>query len=198
MQKISYNEQYGMQQAVFEGYKLMTRREPIFEEIKEPRTEFDTKGHLCLYDGDRLVHVSRYALNEVVAVAQSYNMICTDFEKLNEVKCMCGRDVTKDKSWTNKMYVKPYLMPHQISITDIKVERLHDISEDDIMREGIMQGEFTNTWDTFYFDSWGDVPNHITFKTPHAAFAALIDKISGKGTWNRNPWVFAYGFELVK
>ena len=25
-----------------------------------------------------------------------------------------------------------------------------------------------------------------------------IDKVSGRGTWNRNPWVFAYSYELVK
>lgn len=30
------------------------------------------------------------------------------------------------------------------------------------------------------------------------AYAALIDKISGKGTWEGNPWVFVYDFELVK
>ena len=29
-------------------------------------------------------------------------------------------------------------------------------------------------------------------------YAALIDKISGKGTWENNPWVFVYDFELVK
>ena len=44
MQKISYNEQDGMQQAVVEGYKLMTRREPIFEEIKEPARSLTQKG----------------------------------------------------------------------------------------------------------------------------------------------------------
>lgn len=37
-----------------------------------------------------------------------------------------------------------------------------------------------------------------TFPTPREAFAALIDKkISGKGTWDNNPWVVAYSFELV-
>lgn len=35
-------------------------------------------------------------------------------------------------------------------------------------------------------------------RAPREAYAALIDKISGKGTWDRNPYVFAYTFELVK
>lgn len=29
------------------------------------------------------------------------------------------------------------------------------------------------------------------------AYSALIDKISGKGTWDANPFVFVYEFELV-
>lgn len=35
------------------------------------------------------------------------------------------------------------------------------------------------------------------FHTPKEAFAALIDKVSGKGTWEKNPLVFAYGFVRV-
>lgn len=34
--------------------------------------------------------------------------------------------------------------------------------------------------------------------TPREAFAALIDKVSGKGTWESNPYVWAYEFELMK
>lgn len=36
------------------------------------------------------------------------------------------------------------------------------------------------------------------FNTPREAYAALIDRISGKGTWSSNPFVFVYDFELVK
>lgn len=35
------------------------------------------------------------------------------------------------------------------------------------------------------------------FSSPQRAYADLIDKISGKGTWESNPWVGAYSFELV-
>ena len=29
------------------------------------------------------------------------------------------------------------------------------------------------------------------------AFAGLIDWVSGKGTWESNPYVYVYGFELL-
>lgn len=38
----------------------------------------------------------------------------------------------------------------------------------------------------------------IVSYNPRIAYSQLIDKISRKGTWENNPWVFAYDFELVK
>ena len=93
------------------------------------------------------------------------------------------------------MFVRADLMPHRIRITDIKVERLQDISEEDCLREGVekwMDGYIV----TGIMENRGR--NNVCFDTPREAFAALIDSISGKGTWNSNPWVFAYTFELVR
>lgn len=36
------------------------------------------------------------------------------------------------------------------------------------------------------------------FNKPREAFASLIDKVSGRGTWERNPFVWRIEFELVK
>jgi hypothetical protein len=36
------------------------------------------------------------------------------------------------------------------------------------------------------------------YDTPREAFVSLIDKVSGKGTWNENPWVYVFYFKLVK
>lgn len=211
MQKIMFNQRYGLQQAVFDGRKPITRREPYFGEVKNPNVGFlegKDKNRLALADGNFIVAKSRYAVGEVVAIAQSYHelgmilaergMKRTDdkFDKYylaRQFGCVCDTDA----GWDNKMFVKAELMPHHIKITDIKAERLQDISDDDCLREGIIEGEFMNTWDRYYFDEWGDVPNHITFETPREAFAALIDKVSGKGAWERNPWVFAYSFERI-
>lgn len=33
---------------------------------------------------------------------------------------------------------------------------------------------------------------------PRQFYAALINKISSKGTWEKSPWVFVYNFEIVK
>lgn len=83
-------------------------------------------------------------------------------------------------------------MKHYITIRDLKVERLRDISEKDILKEGIKQfGEKFG----FY-----DKKRNCTqlFDTSRSAYAALADLLFGKGTWESNPYVFVYDFELVK
>lgn len=83
-------------------------------------------------------------------------------------------------------------MKHYITIRDLKVERLRDISEKDILKEGIKQfGEKFGFYDN---------KRNCTqlFGTSRSAYAALADLLFGKGTWESNPYVVVYDFELVK
>ena len=97
------------------------------------------------------------------------------------------------------MFVRADLMPHHIRITDVKVELLQDISEQDCLCEGI---RYYHSSDKRWANDSGygyHIPKnglHL-FDTPYKAFANLFERISGKGTWESNPWVVAYSFELV-
>ena len=93
------------------------------------------------------------------------------------------------------MFVRSDLMKHHIKITDVNVERLHDISDEDIMREGVWQ--FYNNKNLFYVSKNIGYAPDVAFLSAREAFWYLIDNISGKGTWESNPWVVAYSFELV-
>ena len=199
MKKIMFNERFGLQQAVVAKYKTMTRRiiNGDYEDVKAYHAFggwifiADTKG------GDSVEVKPAYEVGETIAIAQAYKTLWWPAIPGIDWKAITD-EVTHSEGWTNKMFVKAEYMPHAIRITGIKAERLQSISEADIMREGIHEGEFMNTRDKYYFDEWGDVPNHITFKTPRLAFQSLIDKVCKRGTWQRNPWVFAYEFELVR
>lgn len=224
MKKIMFNEHFGLQQSVLDGTKDMTRRicgmtlhrktkDGTMEEI-EPDDMFIASDGTALFqlgrNGYRVPKENQpaYKVGEEIAIAQPYKQ-CWDiyqkqWESYNDPSswrtpdAILGDSVQETAGWTNKMFVKAEYMPHAIRIKSIKAERLQSISEADIMREGIHEGEFMNTWDKYYFDEWGDVPNHITFKTPRLAFQSLIDKVCKRGTWKRNPWVYAYEFELVR
>jgi hypothetical protein len=47
-----------------------------------------------------------------------------------------------------------------------------------------------------YYDNKG-LTKQIRSREPKEAFSFLIDKVSGNGTWESNPWVFVYTFELI-
>lgn len=191
MKTILFNEHYGLQQRVFNGSKNMTRREPYFDEVINPNTGFLTegkdRGHMALCDGEHIVAKSRYAINEIVAVAQRYNGLLKNPPYIPE---------PSDAGWKNKMFVKAELMPHHIKITNIRCEKLQDISDDDCLREGI---DSSNGFEIGYGVDWvyQFSNDNRSYFTPREAFAALIDKTSGKGTWKKNPYVFVYEFEKV-
>lgn len=103
-------------------------------------------------------------------------------------------ELIKQPGWNNKMFVKAELMPHRVRITNIRVERLQDISESDCLKEGIWRYDNVGFEGTTY---WYHGIANSSFRTPQMAYASLIDHISGKCTWVNNPYVFVYDFELI-
>ena len=191
MRKIMFNDKFCLTQAVLNGTKTMTRR--LLKEGAPLGNWAETEKHLP------------YKVGEVVAIAQSYkNMyseMIVDFAKHNY---HIPREDAAEKfkkvyesyaGWKNKMFVRANLMKHHIRITDVKVERLQDISDEDCLREGVWQ--FYDNKKLFYVSKDIGYAPEVAFPTAREAFWYLIDKISGKGTWESNPWVVVYSFELV-
>ena len=94
------------------------------------------------------------------------------------------------------MFTRADLMIHHIKITDVRLERLQKISDDDIRREGICKSIYESPTFPYHFYE-KTTESNWWFQTPSEAYSTLIDKISGKGTWGRNPWVVVYEFEKV-
>lgn len=219
MKKIIFNDKYGLTKAVLEGRKTQTRRvlnpTMFFQRLETfegwskedisawkrscKRRFYEAQGDILQQMLDYALSSSRYKVGEEVAVAQPYRMTACKVDynekEIKEVVCSIG--------WANKMYVKADLMPHRIRITDIRAERLQDISEDDCLAEGIKEIYETNVDDPTEFYGYAFLPDASPcpahcYCEAQEAYAALIDKISGKGTWESNPYVFVYEFEFIK
>lgn len=87
------------------------------------------------------------------------------------------------------------MLHRSIQITRVSIERLQDISEEDCLKEGIWRDDNVGLEGVTY---WYHGLANSSFRTAKEAYAALIDKISGKYTWESNPWVFVYDFKLIK
>lgn len=183
MKKIMFSDKFCLTQAVLAGEKTMTRR--VLKEGTPLGNWEETKKHLP------------YKVGEIVAIAQPYKDIIECMAEYSDIIINVDGSINREykAGWTNKMFVRADLLPHHIRITNVKVERLQDISDDDIMREGVWQ--FYDQKNLFYVSkSIGYAPD-VAFLSAREAFAYLIDMVSGKGTWESNPWVVAYSFELV-
>jgi hypothetical protein len=87
-----------------------------------------------------------------------------------------------------------------LEITEVRVERLQSISEDDAIAEGCTHTDFgPNKWQQPR-PGWkcGDAPSghEQCMHSATYAYASLWDDINGAGAWNTNPWVWAVSFRL--
>ena len=198
-----FNTKLGLEQAVLEGRKTQTRRIVNESLIDCYDNWLDDVMCIAVPPGttferieDFLIKRSKLRVGEIVAIAQSYKDIFSAFsQQPNPQLNISVKNPTDTAGWNNKMFVKPELMPHQIRITNVRVERLQDISDEDCLKEGIEEFSIHSTASgkAYTFNGVNE-----SYKTPREAYASLIDKVSRKGTWDSNPYVFVYDFELVK
>lgn len=148
--------------------------------IKEPWVKTRTKVTFAKGDGPYSIHfevVLRYNFDENRAITRDMRVINVDGIK-----------------WKNKMFMPASAARTFIKITDIKCERLLDISDQDCVAEGIQshrsgQGFIDyGTKDGFGFLPWAKQSFLSLFR-----FANKIKPTAEIG----NPWVWSYTFQLV-
>ena len=222
-----FNDKYRLTEAVLYSKKTVTRRIIKIPEkirgIKVGGINFGYKyegvecipvGHGPCFDCDRFFVLfdengfpikdsktySKYRIGEIVAISESYKNIHSEFDADGCIDCPILYDKLSDfgcinsKGWSNKMFVKSELMPHQIQIINVSVEKLQDITAEDCLKEGITSQFRPQSMRTLFYYGNG----YEEFYNPKEAYAALINKISGNGTWESNPYVFRYEFKIIK
>ena len=189
MKKIMFDDRFDLTKGVLHHTKTMTRRIVKFangfdyKSVQQLDMVLDDKtGQVVIKNGAAVVARSPYNVGEILAIAQSYK----DIKELG---------FENYAGWNNKLFVKASHMPHHIKITGVIVEHLQNITEEDCSKEGI------RIWDHDYnpFPPAYDFVNSpkSCYETAREAFSTLIDLVSGKGTWDSNPLVWVYSFELI-
>ena len=200
-----FNDKFRLTQAVLDDLKTMTRRIFYIPDKLAPYLDiddtFDIADNCIIWkdksDNIRMTFEPKYKVGEVIAIAQSYMDVDRFHRKgKNAYLDSILPELKLHPGWTNKMFVKADLMPHHIEITGIKVERLQDISDEDCLKEGIIHA-YTNNDGIKIYHTPHTKRGYLSTDVAQQAFAFLIDKVSGKGTWDSNPYVFCYEFVLV-
>lgn len=177
---------------VVKGEKTQTRRVATHQHFSYSELS-NVKQGVYIYPA-----IPKYNVGEIVYLKEPYSYLSLNNQEPVEIY-KYGEDYSDIEEvapikWKNKLFMPESVARCFIKITGVKAERLQDISDEDCSKEGIECFTKDNRVFKFGLDGWewSDMP-----RSPKDAYASLIDKINGKGTWDKNPWVWVYDFELI-
>lgn len=191
-----------MFQAVVDGSKTQTRRiikHPNYDFLGSPQPEIAADGVSAIFWESSvacIVH-PRYYPGETVYLKEPYS-VNTDCDVFYQYDPRMDQFAVK---WKSKMFMPELYARHFIKITNVRVERLMDITEEDARREGCKIFGIT------LYNESGVAVQTVIRGNARKDFENLWNSINVK--WNRkhddykgylfadNPWIFVYSFELI-
>lgn len=201
MKTIMFNsEPYGLEDSVLRGTKTQTRRIVPQSHLKAYAGYKADARDNALSLGEFLIKrgYARFTVGEIVAIAQRYKDISISpsyvhTKKDHTKKNLSAKPIGELPGWNNKMFVNAEFMPHHIEIVGIKVEKLADISTDDIQAEGVIEVESGREYTT---DPKRKSAT-IYARNIRGAYIRLIDGVSKKKVFKENTYVYVYSFRLI-
>ena len=142
-------------------------------------------------DTTHRVH-SKISVGEILWVRETFQPVAHP-----ELKYRYKADHLNPKSvfWKPSIFMPKEACRIFLEVTNVRVERLQDISENDSRKEGIvMRISGVPPYDEFYQIS----KNPNLYSTAKLAFKSLWQSINGKESWGQNPWVWVYDFKRVE
>ncbi len=190
-----------MVQAILDGRKTMTRRVIDFKKIakkagcsKGTLAYSNTFNSWAVVDGNGSADMclvncpygqpgDRLWVRETFAVSSSGSIYRAD--------TMLDSCTKGDISWKWKpsIFMPRWASRITLEITNVRVERLQDTSEDDARAEGVER--FASGWKNY-------TDFAVVCQTARAAFRTLWESINGPGSWNANPWVWVVEFRRIE
>lgn len=183
-----------MVQAILDGRKTMTRRvakpcrgevfrlDPLFKELSIFK---QLKGSIGM-SGEYRTPVPRYKVGDILWVRETWQPLTTVEGRTvgyhfatGQVAWICdttGMDIQEPDKWRPSIFMPKTAARIFLKVTEIRVERLQEISEEDAISEGVPVGPMGDYRTGFYW-----IWEHLNGKRGYG--------------WDTNPWVFGYKFE---
>lgn len=94
-----------------------------------------------------------------------------------------------DVRWKPSIFMRRAISRLTLIVTDVRIERLHAITESDAQAEGA---------DQLVMDDSGSFYSGFPEGTYRCGFAGIWSNINGAESWEANPWVVAVSFDVIK
>lgn len=177
-----------MVRAILEGRKTMTRRVVknkcalswLLPTGFTPEFVTNSENHLCPYGqvGDRLWVRETFGQCDRVVPHVIYRAD--------------GESPNPDFKWKPSIFMPRKYSRITLEMTNVRVERLQDISEEDAKAEGIEQ--IDGLWKNYLPEG---ILGWISIDDPRESFRTLWTSINGPESWNANPWVWVVEFKRL-
>jgi len=104
-----------------------------------------------------------------------------------------GKDVL-DGKYRHGRFMCRWMSRITLTVTEVRVQRLQDISEADAIAEGA--GLYVPGHGFITTDNLRDDPGYSNYLSPIMGVQCIWTGINGPGSWEANPWVAAYSFDV--
>lgn len=222
-----------MVQATLANRKKLTRRTQGLEEINKNPDAFELRSTFIIGDdvnvkdkkavgfhaifknsqGHRKSVKAKYATGDIIWVRETF-MNCNPLNFDNE-KCFLYKSdfPTVDLTWKPSIHMPKAAARIFLEITNVRCERLKDITEADAIAEGIRSKKLQASDSTSdiidFFTDYSSkqedfsIANRSYFKYQNNSaavhcFMTLWESINGKDSWKANPWVWVYEFKKIE
>lgn len=189
MKPILFNTE--MVQAILDGRKTVTRRviKPQPNNIEMLNGVFSNGLLKIFYDFDEGINIKApYEVGDILYVRETFKRNMDGYSGIDfggySYKADCKK-VFKDSynPWRPSIHMPKEAARIFLKVTDVRVERLQDITEEQAEKEGVK--------------AYGQ--NNCSGTSARIAFAELWDSISEtEFEWRANPWVWVIDFERVE
>ncbi len=203
-----------MVRALLEGRKTQTRR------VLKPQPALESSGAVAYWTHPKFP--GGYPAEVVAAKAARIGLLpCAPGDRLWVREALCFNHdapvpftyeadgarvawgIREQVAWLNEyardkspgIHMPRWASRLTLLVTDVRVQRLQDISEADAVAEGVrpLRGSEGPNYFTVDAEGWG-----ISAPTARDAFERLWCFIHGPDAWAENPWVAAISFNVVK
>ena len=111
----------------------------------------------------------------------------TIFYRADPLPCWEGEE--HEIRWRPSIFMPRWASRITLEVTDVRVERLYDISEADAVAEGLRSTSDDCAWHV-------EDDRHRAVD-PRDSYASLWESINGAGAWDANPWVWVVSFKVL-
>lgn len=201
-----------MVRAILEGRKTQTRR-IVKERLHDPLMERAFAPGCGAYRGaDGREVRPRWGRGDLLWVRETWARLDDAHEKLNrdmappEARAMYRADhsyFVEPMKWRPSIHMPKWAARIWLTVESVRVERLHDISEEDAKAEGVDSAAPHDYGSGEFDDDDREDPREVGYSPAGGSFARdnfrrLWRSINGPESWDLNPWVWVVTFRRTE